>query len=254
MRRLATFIFMAVLTVTTQTHSAIQTKTIEYTHNGITFDGYLAWDDKGSNPRPGVMVIHEWKGLESYAKMRTEQLAALGYIAFAADLYGKGVRPTTNEDAGAQAGKLRSDRSLMRERARASLEVLASQPGVDRSRLACIGYCFGGGAALELARSGTDLRGVVSFHGNLDTPDLTDAKNIKAKVLVLHGASDPVVSAEAMALFQKEMTDAKVDWQLVAYGGAVHAFTNPNAGERYHPVAAQRSWEAMKTFFNEIFK
>ncbi len=254
MLRTAITTVLGALIMASASNATIRTKTIEYIHDGVTFEGFLAWDDAHKTPRPGVMVIHEWKGLESYAKSRTEQLAGLGYVAFAADLYGKGIRPQTPEEAGAQAGKLRADRPLMRARALASLEVLAGQSIVDRNKLACIGFCFGGGATLELARNGAPLKGAVSFHGNLDTPNLIDANNIKAKVLVLHGAIDPVISPESIATFQKEMTDAKVDWQFVSYGGAVHAFTNPAAGERYHPDAARRSWEAMKDFFDEIFE
>jgi dienelactone hydrolase len=193
-------------------------------------------------------------------KKRAEQLAALGYVAFAADIYGKGVRPATPELSGKEAGKYRGkDRGPMRARAAAGLATLAGFPQVDASRLAVIGYCFGGTAALELARSGAQVLGTVSFHGGLDTPVPADALKIRGKVLVLHGADDPHVPPEQVASFQQEMRLAKVDWEMVYYGGAVHSFTNPDSGNdpskgaAYNKAADKRSWEQMKLFFAEIF-
>ncbi|MBI5115148.1 dienelactone hydrolase family protein [Candidatus Poribacteria bacterium] len=238
----------------------VMTEVVEYKQGDTVLEGYLAYDDAIKGKRPGVLVIHEWTGIGPYVKTRVEQLAKLGYIAFAADIYGKGVRPKNREEAGAEAGKYRSDRELMRARANAGLDVLRAHRLTDSKRIAAIGYCFGGGTALELARGGADIAGVVSFHGNLDTPNPADAKNIRARVLVLHGADDPHVSAEQVAAFQKEMRDAKVDWQMVYYGRAVHSFTNPEAGNdpsagaAYNEKADKRSWEAMKAFFAEIFK
>jgi dienelactone hydrolase len=206
------------------------------------------------------MVVHEWMGLNDYAKKRAEQLAALGYVAFAADIYGKGIRPKDAKEAGEQASIYRGDRSLMRARATAGLEELKKFRLTDTLKIAAIGYCFGGGTVLELARSGARLNGVVSFHGNLDTPHPEDARNIKAKVLVLHGGDDPYVPAEQVAAFQKEMREASVDWQMIIYGGAVHSFTNPASGNdptkgaAYNAEADRRSWEAMRPFLNEIFQ
>jgi dienelactone hydrolase len=238
----------------------IVNKTVEYRQGDTVLEGYLAYDDSIKGKRPGVLVIHEWQGLTSYEKKRAEQLAALGYVAFAADIYGKGVRPATPELAAKEAAKYRgADRSLIRARSAAGLEKLASFPEVDASRLAAIGYCFGGTAALELARSGADLKGTVSFHGGLDTPVPADALKIRGKVLALHGADDPNVPPVQVAAFQQEMRMAKVDWQMTYYGGAVHAFTNPKNGNdpskgvAYNEKADRRSWEAMKVFFNEIF-
>jgi dienelactone hydrolase len=192
--------------------------------------------------------------------MRARELARLGYVAFAIDMYGKGVRPKTQEEASAQATPFYKDRQMMRRRANAGLEVLRNNRLVDPKRIAAIGYCFGGGTALELARSGADIAGVVSFHGTLDTPNPDDAKRIKCKVLAQTGGSDPFVTKDKVNAFEDEMTKAGADWQLNVYGGAVHSFTNPDSGNdpskgaAYNKEADQRSWEAMKQFFAEIFK
>jgi dienelactone hydrolase len=186
-------------------------------------------------------------------------LAGLGYVAFAADVYGKGIRPASAEEAAKLAGKFKGDRSLFRERLRAALDHLRKEPLVDKERIAAIGYCFGGTGVLELARSGADLLGVVSFHGGLDSPGPDGGKAIHAKVLVLHGADDPFISPAQIASFQEEMRKGGVDWQMVYYGGAVHAFTNPGAGPdnsrgaAYNAPADDRSWRAMRDFFDEIF-
>lgn len=236
------------------------TKVVEYRQGDTPLEGYLAYDDAVKGKRPGVLVIHEWTGVGPYEKKRVEQLAGMGYVAFAADIYGKGVRPPTPELAAKEAAKYRgSDRSLIRARAMAGLDKLAGSPRVDPDRLAVIGYCFGGTAALELARAGGKQLGTVSFHGGLDTPVPADAKNIRGKILALHGAEDPIVPPEQVAAFQQEMRRAKVDWQMIYYGGAVHSFTNPKSGNdpkkgvAYNEKADRRSWEAMKQFFNEIF-
>jgi dienelactone hydrolase len=238
----------------------VVTKSVEYRQGDTVLEGYLAYDDAVKNKRPGVLVIHEWTGINAYIKKRTEQLAALGYVAFAADIYGKGVRPGTPEAAGKEAAKYRGkDRGLIRARAAAGLETLKACSLVDTGRLAVIGYCFGGTAALELARSGADLRGIVSFHGGLDSPNPADALKIRGKVLALHGADDPYVPPDQVAAFQQEMRLAKVDWEMVYYGGAVHAFTNPDSGNdpskvaAYNEKADRRSWAEMKLFFAEIF-
>ena len=186
-------------------------------------------------------------------------LAQLGYVAFCADIYGKDTRPKNVQEAGAQAGKYKNDRALLRARVNAGLDVLEKNELVDPQRIAAIGYCFGGTTVIELARSGADLNGVVSFHGGLDSPTPADGKNIKCKVLVLAGADDPFQKPDDLAAFENEMRDSKVDWQIVFYGGAVHAFTQPdpgfvNAGAKYNEKADKRSWQAMKDFFAEIFK
>jgi len=253
-------LFAAILIAVTNVKAQIKMETIEYQHNGAALEGYLAYDESLKGKRPGILIIHEWDGPGDYVRMRAEQLAGLGYVAFAIDMYGKGVRPTTAQEKSAQASIYRSDRKLMRARAQAGLDQLRQSSYVDNSKIAAIGYCFGGGCALELARSGADLAGVVSFHGNLDTPDSMDAGNIKGRILVLHGASDPYVPQAQVEAFKKEMTDAGVDWELISYGAAVHGFSNPkngndpSQGAAYNEKADKRSWKDMQAFFDDIFK
>jgi dienelactone hydrolase len=236
----------------------VTTQTVEYKLGDAVFQGYLSYDASLTGKRPGVLIIHDWMGVSEYTKMRAEQLAALGYVALAADLYGKGVRPANGQEASAEAGKYYKDRQLLRARGRAGLDFLASRPQVDPSSVAVMGYCFGGAGALELARSGAPVKGVVTFHGSLNTPTPADAKNIKGKVLVLHGADDPYVKQEDVKAFMDEMRAGGVDWQLVQYSGAVHSFTDPRAGNdnskgaAYNELADRRSWQAMKNFFEEV--
>ena len=243
----------------TLAQAAIETKTVEYRQGDARLVGYLATPKDAKGPLPGVLVVHEWKGLDGYAKRRAEQLAELGYVAFAADIYGDGKIAADAKEAGALAGLYKKDRALLRARTAAGLATLKAQPGVVKEKVAAIGYCFGGTAVLELARSGAELAGVVSFHGGLDTPAPQDAKNIRAKVLVLHGADDPHVPGEQVAAFEQEMRTAGVDWQLIASGGAVHGFTNPangndnSKGAAYNAAADARSWLAMQQFFIELF-
>jgi dienelactone hydrolase len=238
----------------------IHTETIEYKHGDTVLEGYLAYDSSIIGKRPGVLIVHQWKGLTDYEKKRAAMLAKLGYNVFALDIYGKGIRPQSSQEAGAQAGKYKSNRELLRARAQAGLAVLQKHELTDPKRVAAIGYCFGGTTVIELARSGADVAGVVSFHGGLDSPHPEDGRNIKCKVLALHGADDPNVPPKDLAAFEDEMRQAKVDWQLVKYGGAVHSFTdwnagdNPQQGAAYNEKADRRSWEAMKEFFAEIFK
>ena len=239
--------------------AAVTTKVIEYQQGDATLEGVLTWDDAKSGPRPAVLVVHQWKGLGEYEKKRSAMLASLGYVVLAVDIYGKGVRPTDPKDAAALAGKFKGDRALLRARVNAGLAVLKKQELTDPKRIGAIGYCFGGTTVLELARSGADVAGVVSFHGGLNTPTPDDAKNIKARVLACHGADDPFVPSAEVAAFEEEMRKGGADWQLVAYGNAVHSFTDRNAGSdhskgaAYNAKADARSWEAMKSFFAELF-
>ncbi len=248
------------LLVAADARAALKTQNVEYRHGDAVLEGYLAYDEAVAGKRPGVVVVHEWMGLNDYAKRRAEQLAGLGYVAFAIDMYGKGVRPKDAKEAAALAGTYLGDRKLMRERAAAGLDVLRNNPMADPRRIAAMGYCFGGTTVLEMARSGAPLAGVVSFHGGLGTPAPGDARNIKGKVLVLHGADDPFAPAAQRAAFEDEMRNGGVDWQLVVYGGAVHGFTNPDNGTdkskgvAYDGKADRRAWQAMKDFFAEIFE
>jgi dienelactone hydrolase len=240
--------------------AAVRSQDVEYRHGDVVLQGYLAWDDAVKGLRPGVVVVHQWMGLTDYEKGRARQLAELGYVAFALDMYGKGVRAKSPQEAGALAAIYRNDRALMRSRARAGLDALMASELCGKGRVAAMGYCFGGTVALELARSGAPLAGTVSFHGGLDTPNPDDARNIRGAVLALHGADDPFEPREQVLAFQDEMRGAKVDWQMNIYGGAVHAFTDPSAGNdpsrgaAYNEKADKRSWEAMRAFFAEVFK
>ncbi|MCE5278305.1 MAG: dienelactone hydrolase family protein [Planctomycetaceae bacterium] len=241
-------------------HAALATQTVAYAHQQTQMQGLLVLDDAAPTPQPLVLVVHEWWGLNDYARNRARQLAQMGYAAFAVDMYGKGVVAKTRDEAAKLAGPLRSDRKLMRARIKAALDAVSKNPRVDAKRIAVIGYCFGGTVALELARSGADIAGVVSFHGGLDTPTPQDARSIKAKILVCTGADDRSVPMTQVQGFIEEMRPAKVNYQINIYSGAVHAFTNPASGDdpstnvAYNETADKRSWEAMKNFFDEIFK
>ena len=236
-------------------------KAVEYSHGDVILEGFHSYDDEVEGKRPSVLIVHQWTGLTDYEKMRARMLAEMGYNVFAADIYGKGIRPQPPA-AGEEAGKYKTDRELYRARMLAGLEILKTDERTDESRIAAIGYCFGGTGVLELARAGTDIAGVVSFHGGLGTAPGMGAKeaSLKAKVLCLHGAIDPYVPDEEVAAFQEEMTAAKADWQMVSYGGAVHAFTQKSAGDdtskgaAYDAKADARSWKDMQQFFTEIFQ
>lgn len=247
------------LTAATAAQAAIKTEIVEYKDGDTVLEGYLAYDAKKAAKRPGVLVVHEWNGINANTKRRVEQLAKAGYVAFAADIYGKGVRPKDQTEAAAASDIYKKDRALMRRRVQLALDTLKKHKAVN-GKTAAIGYCFGGTTVLELARSGADVLGVVSFHGGLSTPNTADAKNIKGKVLVLHGADDKFVPDTEVAAFENEMRGGNVDWELVKYSKAVHSFTNPDAGNdpskgmAYNAEADQRSWIAMSNFFNEIFR
>ena len=236
---------------------SVKTETLKYTLGDRTMIGYLAYPIGLAAPRPGVLVVHEWYGCNAYAKRRAEQLAELGYVALAADMYGDGKVAANAQEAGRLATALKQDRPEMRKRARAAFDALQSFRLTDASRLAAIGYCFGGTSVLELARSGAPLAAVVSFHGGLDSPRPEDGRNIKAAVLVCHGANDPFTSVADMSAFQDELRKAGVDWQLVLYGNAVHSFSNPDAGSdpakgaAYDAKADRRAWDLMQYFLRE---
>ena len=231
-------------------------ETLTYSLGDTTFQGYLA-DPEGSGKRPGVLIAHEAPGLNDHPKRRARLLAELGYVALAADLYGGGRVAGKGEDAQKLMAPLREDVPRLRQHVRAAYDALAALPNVDTKRLGAMGYCFGGLAVLELARMGAPLAGIVSFHGILATKTPEDAKNITGKILVCTGAEDPLVPPEQIAGFEAEMTKAGVDWQVIKYGGTKHAFTNPEANRppalAYNAAADVRSWEAMRSFWFELF-
>jgi len=234
-------------------------KAVSYMDGDVACEGFLVTPEKVEGDAPLVLVVHQWMGLTDYEKRRCREIAELGYVAFAVDVYGKGVRPENRDEAGKQAEKYKGDRALFRQRLKAGLDAALKVDGVDGSKVAAIGYCFGGTAVLEIARSGADVDGVVSFHGGLGSPTPADAANVKGRVLVLHGAVDPHVSEEELKSFEAEMTANKVDWELVKYGGAVHAFTQPMAGDdpskgaAYDEKADKRSWARMRDFLTSVF-
>jgi dienelactone hydrolase len=243
---MATFVAAAV-----SAFAEIKTKTVLY-HDGSTdLEGFVAYDDSKKGARPGVLVVHDWTGLQDYAQSRAKQLAELGYVAFAADIYGKGVRPTDTKECAVQAGTYKNDLPLLRRRVLLGLDQLKKQPGVDTTKLAAIGYCFGGTCVLELARNGTDVAGVVSFHGGLSTTMPAKPGTVKARILVCHGGADSFVNKEVPA-FKEEMKKAKATMEFITYEGAQHGFTK--SGPAYQEKADKESWAAMKKFFAEIFK
>jgi dienelactone hydrolase len=249
---------LALMLTAVTAEAAVVTKEVHYKDGSAELVGYLAYDDAGKLA-PGVLIVHQWMGLTDYEKSRARQLANLGYVALCADVYGDGHSAADTKEAGQLAGKFKGDRALFRSRLVAALTALRASPTVDPKRCAAIGYCFGGTGVLELARSGADVLGVVSFHGGLDSPAPADGKNIKAKVLVLHGADDPYVPKADIAAFEQELKAAGIDYQLVFYSGAVHSFTQPMAGNdptkgaAYNERADKRSWIAMLDFFREAF-
>jgi dienelactone hydrolase len=239
--------------------AAIKTEVVEYKDGSTTMEGFLAYNDSLKGKAPGVVIVHDWMGLNDYAKRRAREMAEMGYVAFAADIYGKGVRPKDAKEAADAAGKIKADRKVMRSRAQAAFETLKKNPKVDGNKMLAMGYCFGGTTVLEMAMAGLPLKGVASFHGGLDFPNtLGGVKNIKAKLLIMHGALDPYVPAEQVETFTKALNDNKTDYEFIAYSGAVHAFTVPEAGNdnskgaAYNAAADKHSFQHMKDFFTEI--
>jgi len=233
----------------------MKTEIVNYQAKNIDLEGYVAFPDAENAPL--VLIAHTWAGKDEFVHQRAEDLAALGYVGFAVDMYGNGKVGADTAENESLMTPLVSDRDILKDRIVSALNFAKSLPGVDSSRVAAIGYCFGGLVVLDLARSGEDLSGVVSFHGLLMPSDISE-KGIKAKVLVLHGERDPMVPLDMVDTFQKEMTEANADWQLHSYGGTYHAFTNPDAndpnlGTQFSKSANDRSWQSMKNFFTEIF-
>ena len=250
---------VALAAAATAATADVRGRAVEYKDGAVVLEGYLATDSARQGKRPAVLVVHEWWGVTAHPKRSAERLAAMGYVAFALDMYGKGKVAADAAEAGRMAGAVRGNPEIVRSRVRAALEVLRRDETVDPDRIAIIGYCFGGTVALEAARMGEPFVGVVSFHGGLASSVPAEQRKLTAKVLVLHGADDPAVPPAQVAAFEDEMRAAKADWQLVKYGGALHAFTNPEAGgpgnttSRYDPAAARRSWRHMADFLAECF-
>lgn len=239
-------------------HAEVKVERIDYQIDGQSYQGLLVYDDSVTTPRPGLLMVPNWLGATERAAEKAARAASDKYVVFVADLYGKEVRPSGPEEAGKVAGALRGDRPLMRKRAQASLDALLKHTDkVNTQQVGAIGFCFGGGAILELARSGAPLKAFVSFHGNLDTPNPADNGNIQGSVLVLHGADDPAVPKQQVDEFVASMQKTDVDWQLVSYGNAVHSFTDPYANvpgrNEYHPLVAERAFQAMNNLLDEAF-
>jgi len=259
MRTLLLVVWVGLLSGYPSAQAGIRREVVQYKQGSTALEGVLFYDDAMSTKRPGILVVHDWVGRGPFSESQAEKLAKMGYVAFAADIYGQGILAKDATEAAKFSGFYKSDRALMRARAKAGLDFLAKNARVDSSKLGAIGFCFGGTTVLELARSGAPLKATVSFHGGLDTPTPGDAKNILGKVLALHGGNDPLVSAQDTLAFQDEMRAAKVDWQFHAFGGALHGFMNPGSGNdpskgvAYDARAARRAWQQMKLFFDEIF-
>lgn len=255
MKRL--MLLTALLSFASVASAKVITQSVEYKDGETVCQGWLAYDDAVKGKRAAILLVPDWMGVSDHQKDQVQQLAALGYVALTADMYGKGVRPANGQEAGAEARKYYADPVLLRGRVRAGFDYLASQPQSDTARMAATGYCFGGKCALELARSGAPLKAVVTFHGSLTTTGPADAKTFRPKVLVLHGADDPNVKQADVTAFMDEMRAAGVDWQVVQYSGAVHSFTDPRAGNdnskgaAYNASADRRSWLAMRNFLDE---
>lgn len=232
---------------------------LQYRDGKTNLKGFVALDDQSDHKRPGVLVMPEAFGLGVQAKNRALRLASLGYTAVAGDPYGDGLEVSDLQEAIKHAGALREDNNKFRKRIRAGVDALSALPETDTDRMAVIGYCMGGTCSLEMARDGAPVRGVVSFHGALETAGPAKAGTVGAKILVCHGADDPFVPVEQVNAFEAEMTAAGANWQLISYGNTVHSFTNPEAdgsieGICYNQQADERSWQAMRAFFSEIFE
>jgi dienelactone hydrolase len=238
---------------------AVVSEAVEYQAQGVSMKGYLAYDDAIKEKRPGVIVVHEWWGLNEYARRRARMLAELGYTAFAIDMYGEGKNTVHPQEAGEFAAAVRNNMPAARARFNAALDVIKKHETVIPDKIAAIGYCFGGGIVLQMALDGAGLEGVVSFHGSLGGAYPENKPEVKAKILICHGADDPHVTAQQIEEFQRQLSKASADWQMNIYSKAVHSFTNPEAGNdpskgsAYNKEADVRSWEAMKLFLKEIF-
>jgi dienelactone hydrolase len=242
--------------------AAVQGREVSYEADGTTLKGYLAYDDAIKGKRPGVLVVHEWWGQNDYARMRARMLAALGYTALAVDMYGNGKVVDNPDDAGKLSGEVYKNMPMAKARFEAAMQLLRQQETVEAGELAAFGYCFGGGIALSMARMGEDLKGVASFHGGLDTNSPAQPGKIKARIISFSGEADPMIGADKVAAFRKEMDAAGADYRVVTYPGAKHAFTNPAADElgkkfnlpiAYDAAADKDSWGQATVFLRDVF-
>ena len=259
--RLAFFalVFMGVVV----SRAAVVGKPVEYSADGVTLKGYIAYDDTFKDRRPGVIVVHEWWGHNAYARKRADMLAKLGYVALAVDMYGDGKQANHPDDAGKFSSEVMKNMPAMKARFMAAMDLLKQNEAIDPTRIGAIGYCFGGGVVLNMARQGADLKGVVSFHGSLATSANAEKGNVKASILACNGADDKFISAEDIKNFKAEMKAAGADFKFVNYPGAIHSFTNPGSTEMgkkfnlplaYNEKADKKSWADMQEFFKRVFK
>lgn len=255
-------LFVALALISFSTQAEIITKVVDYSDGDINMKGYLAYDDSTKGERPGIIVVHEWWGHNDYAKKRARMLAGLGYRALALDMYGNGKIASHPKDAGKFSGSVKKNMAVAEKRFMAAYKLLQQQDNVDKNKMGAVGYCFGGGIVLEMARRGVALDGVVSFHGSLGTKSEAVKGSVKAKVLVLNGEADPFVKKSAIAKFKNEMKAADVNYKFINYPNAKHAFTNPGADKfgnkfkiplAYNAEADKKSWKEMKVFFSKIF-
>jgi dienelactone hydrolase len=236
----------------------IQTRTIDYTQDGDTFEGFMAWDDSASEPRPGVVISHAWGGVGEFEQERAQDIAKLGYVGFALDLYGKGIRGSNPDENAKLMQPFLGDRALLQKRMHLAVDTIRAQDEVDASKVAAMGYCFGGLCVLDLARTGSDVLGVASFHGLFVPPGNTEGNKVTAKIIAFHGWDDPLAPPEQVLGLATEMTGAGADWQLHAFGSTLHAFTHPQAndpanGFAYNESATHRSMKMLSDFLAEIF-
>lgn len=256
---ISSLIMIFLLLGASQAHAG---ETVTYQDGDVTLEGYVAYPDSEnfSGNRPGILIVHQWKGLGEYEKQRADMLADLGYVAFAIDMYGQGVRPSSTEEASAESSKYKNDPALARQRLHAALDKALTLSNIDKENIAILGYCFGGTMALELARSGANVNAAVSFHGGLTTKKKAENDAITATIQIHHGAADPYVSAEEVSGFKEEMENANADWHFISYADAVHAFTekeagnDPSKGVAYDEKADKRSWAYTLALFEQVFE
>ncbi len=259
MKRYLPLLLLPLLLSALPASAAVQSKALEYMDGDTSLRGYLYWDDRYEKKRPGILVVHEWWGLNSYARMRSRMLAESGYVAFAPDMYGDSKVTEHANEAKGWMQQITANAGAWQQRARAGLEQLKSQDQVDAEQLAAIGYCFGGATVMQMAYAGMDVKGVASFHGSLPAATEEQQKNIKASILVAHGEADSFVPKENIDAFTQALKQAGADWEMDIYGGARHSFTVPDAERKgidnlkYNPNADSRSWAKLLTFLNELF-